>query len=308
MAIPTTQIIEVALREYRKANAKLALPYYERQPSASNTLRPSSLGLCPLKAAFDKHNVEPDFPDKTIQSDAGASWITSHGNYVAPMIQEPLMWFAMTSEKIAFQPELPVAGEWRGFKVSGRIDGYLSHHLESCVVEIKNSEGKAARSKGEPQLRYVWQTLLYMQLLNVQQGAIVIANKWGYDVWDLLPQGERYVLSSKGVPYTPPYGVNWNEKITLEALEQELRLFERYNELVGRVKQEASISGYDNLYGTIKPPIEDPLNHPLGWLCVKQWERPTAKWMVGWSLPARSQGSATVSLISGIILSSKIRR
>jgi len=258
--IDVRSVILEARRLYRLSGTRLNLPTREHVSSPSD-IRPNSLGLCALKAAYEKAGTPSDYPNAP--EDDTTFWIMEHGNYVAPMIQEPLMHYAMVSE-VAFVPEAPVKANVLGYNISGRADGLLSADGQSCVIEIKDTEGKAARSVGEPQLRYVWQTLVYMLALSIPQGAIITVGKWGWHVWDIVPRDHGYIVLDKdGNPYRPLYGDQWNNpgRINVQALRGLLNEHDAY------MKAVHSVSGYPI------PPI-DPLNGDMRWLCVHHWELP----------------------------------
>lgn len=271
--INVDQIIQWARKRYDDDGVTLTLPFQNREPSSPTHIRPSSVGLCPLKAAYDKAGRKPDYDT---DGDGTQTWIMSHGLYVAPMIQLPLMWWAMQNQQVTFTPEVVVKAPLWGKNISGRADGVLEVGNERCVLEIKDTEGKKLRSVGEPTLRYVWQTLLYMKLLGISQGAIITVGKWGYTVWDLLPTDGGYrVFDKKGNPYQPLYGGDWNTTSIIRDTELNNVLQQHYDLLL-KVNQHP---------GQVQPPPLDPLNGDLSWLCTSQWEKPTEKKPTGKAFP-----------------------
>lgn len=265
-------MIRRARLAYRQSGAKIHLPTRDR--TAPNTLvRASSLGLCPLQAAYQKLEIKPDLAD--VADNPDKAWLMDHGNYVAPMVQEALMWYAMSEIGYAFEAEKPFTNTVLG--VSGRLDGLLTYSAglepQKCVIEIKDTEGKANRSIGEPQLRYALQLLVYMLSTGCDQGAIVCVSKWTWTTWTMRPINRGYMIfDDHDRPYTPAYGTNWNVAydLTEARLLEELDLQKKYMDTVAE-------------HGKADPPY-DPFNDPMSWLCTWQ-EKPTARKKEGWAKP-----------------------
>lgn len=268
--IRVSAIVPEAIDGYRRSGIKLTVPFQNYTPSPSNHIRPSSQGLCPLKAAYDKHRIPEDYPIDN-------SWLMNHGSYVEPMIQEPLMYHAMTNAGITYLPQKDFSGEIGGIPVSGRADGVLGLYnalrdeVDECLVEIKDTEGQRKRSLPDPKLRYVWQMLCGMLILGISQGALILCSKWGYRVFDLLQRGDGYVLYEGDEVYTVPYGDNWNtpERLGKAGLETELLRYQEYNSAVGKLPKSGPV------LDIMKPPIEDPLNNSAGWECMSTIQKPT---------------------------------
>lgn len=263
--INVDRLIKDARKRYKDDGVTLSLP--TRNHSHSSYTRASSLGLCPLMAARQKLATPSDYPK--MADDEDRDWLMDHGNYVAPMVQIPLLYYASITEGISFQPELPF--EDATLEVAGRLDGLLTQGNEKAVIEIKDTEGKTARSVGEPTLRYVWQTLVYMKAFNVPQGAIVTVSKWTWTVWDLLPVGKGYQVSRKGTPYAPKWGENWNNPKTINDLNFHAEV-QKYRDYLEDEKKRP--------FRELPVPIQDPLNDPMGWLCVWQ-DKPTTRTPMG---------------------------
>lgn len=285
-------IIEAARRRYRQDGVVLHLPH--RDHVESPYPRASSLGLCPLQSAYQKAKTPADY--KVFSEN---TWLMDHGNYVAPMVQLPLMYWAMTQETFAFEPEKPFISHEH--QVAGRLDGLLTHIVqmsdtetgegylnERCVIEIKDTEGKAMRSVGEPTLRYGLQTLVYMMVFDVSQGAVVTCSKWDYAVWTLRQEDKGYRFYDEAdLPYFPSYGANWNtpQFLSLEAVKAELKVLNRYLDYAK--SQQVGVVHEGDALPTPKlvlPPIADPLNDPMGWLCLRK-ENPTSRKKEGWARP-----------------------
>lgn len=279
--IDVKRTIEQARQRYREDGVTLHLP--SRNHVESVYPRASSLGLCPLQSAYQKAKIKPDYATFSENN-----WLMDHGNYVAPMVQLPLMYWAMVNDDTSFQPEVPfISHEYR---VAGRLDGLLSEVWDEqpyyCVIEIKDTEGKAMRSVGEPTLRYGLQTLVYMMVMGISQGAVVTCSKWDYSVWNLQQEDKGFRFYDEDhVPYSPSYGYNWNTPahLNFDSLKTELNLLNEYLNAV-RPGTPAVIAPILEGDGKIIPPIVDPLNDSMGWLCLRK-ENPNSKKKEGWARP-----------------------
>lgn len=281
--INVKSIIEQARRRYKQDGVTLHLPF--RSHIESLYPRASSLGLCPLQSAYQKARTPSDYG--TFEAN---EWLMDHGNYVAPMIQLPLMYWAMVNETVAFQPEVPFIDH--SHKVAGRLDGLLTvitemfdtttgegYRNDRCVIEIKDTEGKAMRSVGEPNLRYAYQTMVYMLVTGISQGTIITCSKWDYNVWNLQEEDKGFrVYNEAGLPYFPAYGYNWNTPYDLnfDKVKEELVSLNQYLDMVKAINNGSEVKPI--------PPITDPLNDPMGWLCLRK-ENPTSKKKDGWARP-----------------------
>lgn len=263
------KLITEARREYRKANVRLTVPQPPYQPSGTEYVRASSLGLCPLQHAYQKLKIEPDFPELTLEENTESAWIVDHGSYVAPMIQEPLMWYAMTHGNYGFIPEYPVLS--KEHHLSGRLDGLLWRESdgESYILEIKDAEGQQYRSIAEPKLQYALQTLAYMMVTGISRAFIITCSKWGWNSFEILPQGDGFRLWFRDKIWEPP---SWQENFNTP----DILNFETVKAKIDEARAYAGIVAQDS-YGDQLPaelvPIPDPLNRPLGWLCVHHFDK-----------------------------------
>lgn len=255
------QLIDTAREEYK--GVKIHLPSRNRE-SYPDTIRPSSMDGCPLQHAYEKNKREPDFPDYKPNT-----WLMEHGSYVAPMIQEPLMYYAMRHRDIAFEPEVPVTDLKLG--VHGYADGILSMNGIDIIIEIKDTEGKERRSVGEPRLSHCLQALTYCLVEKKTFASIITCSKWNYALYHLLPVDDgKYILTKDdGTTYQiPSYYDNWNTP--------EILSFGNVRKQIDDLKMWMDEEKKAYHYGLhVIPPIQDPLNHPKGWLCVNHATKPT---------------------------------
>lgn len=267
-----TQLIIDARKAYRQSGQIVTMPE-QIHVSNPDTARPSSMDNCPLKHAYEKQDTAPDFEGLVANNNPNTSWIMDHGTKVAEMVQLPLLWYGQNTlgwdveiEREVYDPIL---------KVSGRIDGIVRWHGnqpqsydEELIVEIKNAEGKEYRSIGEPRLSYCLQTLCYMMLTGIHEGAIVIVSKWGFHVYYLreVDEGRFILVDEQGMKWRSKWGDQWNDPDNLNFTEVQSQLSELHAYM--RKVQDRE---------PIKPPIEDPLNNSAkGWLCGRAVKGKTA--------------------------------
>lgn len=261
----------------------------QRDHVSSPYVRASSMGLCPLQGAYEKLSVAPDLP--RIKENEDTHWLMDHGSYVAEMVQESLMYYAMVHTGFAFEPEHPFIDDT--LQVAGRLDGILDvaefrdglYSSESCVIEIKDTEGKKARSVGEPTLRYAYQTLLYMLVTGIKQGAIVTVSKWTWTVWDLVPVGKGFVIMRNGEPYhsVVKNWVNWNTPEQLNFHEVKKELARQHNYLYQVNLMQRALKEDPTFDVKPKAPF-DPFNDDMSWLCTWQ-DKPTSRTPEGTAQP-----------------------
>lgn len=268
-------LIAEARSQYRASGVKLHLPHRDHV-STPGYVRLSALDGCPLQHAYEKLKVEPDFPELTPEGDPSKAWIMDHGNYVAPMIQEALMWWAMHNAFYGFAPEVPVISH--ELKAVGRIDGVLLHEelmigggtrTHKRILEIKDTEGVEKRSIGEPKLSYCLQALAYCLLTGIEHASIITVSKWGYNVYDLEPVSEgRYrLLFDDGTPYSAPVwmeGFNNTDTLSFDRVKQELQRLHDYM---------VDADDERNLHPPVAP--IQPVNDLKSWLCARVLDKGT---------------------------------
>jgi hypothetical protein len=259
------ELIKTARTAYRRSNVKLTVPQPQYEPSGPDYIRLSALGLCVDQHGYEKLNVKPDYPRLTLEENEEKNWITDHGSYVAPMVQEPLMWLAMTTPGITFWPEKPYLSD--ELHLSGRLDGLLEVDGVQYVLEIKDAEGQQSRSVGEPRPQYGLQTLGGQMMSNVRRGFIIIVSKWSWNVYQLREEYDQHYLiyNERNEVWTPPKWVkNFNSPDFLN--------YGTVKQVVADAQQAiASIAQA----GTAPPPF-DALNDPLSWQCFWHFDKPRA--------------------------------
>lgn len=254
--------IGIARREYYASGVRLALPQRPYTPSASTVARPSALGGCLLQLAYEKTGTAPQLPALTPEQDSGKAWLMDHGNYVAQMVQEPLMYYAMTHPNVTFKPEVPI----NNLGMAGAIDGILSVAGETYILEIKDTEGMMKRSVGEPRKSHALQVIAYMMMTGISLGYIVTCSKWNfhsYEVREVNPK-QYMVFDNRGKQYAPAKWMpNWN---TPGELNQQavLDAVSKYQHFVERIQDG----------GTPPPPIQ-PLNEDNSFYCFWHHTKPT---------------------------------
>lgn len=269
------ELVTYAYLKYQRERVKIHLPHRD-YVTTPGSVRLSSFNSCYLKAAYDKVGTPPDFPELTPEKNISTAWILAHGNYVAPMVQEALLYLAMTDPDVNFEAELPVVGTIGGILVSGRLDGLLSYRNSSgerisTVIEIKDTEGYERRSVGDPKLAYCLQALSYCQVTGTSDASIICVSKWGFNTYDLRPTASdprEYLLYDRfGNVWQPTayWMENFNNPSQLShhnLLEQLIQLRE-YQDTVA--------------VGLTAPtvPFPDPVNHPKGWYCIRHLQKPT---------------------------------
>lgn len=251
------------------------VPEVPHEPSGVAYMRPSSLGMCALKHAYDKLGVEPDFPELTPEQNPAKAWLMDHGSYVAPMIQEALLYLNASEPEYSFSAEVPFVSN--DYHLAGRLDGLLEVDGVQYVLEIKDTEGMVQRSVGEPKLAYALQLLSYMMVMGISHGFIITVSKWGFNCYEVRPEawpGPSFghaIYDQWGNRYEPPawFGADWNtpDVLNFDRVKAEIQKLSDTVETVQRLQK--STTQYS------LAPITDPLNDPQGWLCFRTLDKGT---------------------------------
>lgn len=269
------ELIETAREEYAGVTMHMPSEHYDRQRYG---MHPSELGLCDLKSALQASGLPRDY-------EIDNEWLMSHGNYVAPMIQLPLMHYAMKHLGVAFSPEHIVEGaaEYDGYSTQpyqGKLDGLLMVDGQSYVVEIKDTEGMVKRSIGEPSLRYCLQVLAYKLLIagDHNPAFIITCSKWGYSVYELRWVGNGFMVYDQwGKAYMPPaYMGDWNNPTNLNYVEV-IKRINKKQALIDNVRAATGRWQTDVIKFLVEDnKIADPLtDKEKGWLCVWHYDKAT---------------------------------
>lgn len=268
------ELIETARQDYKGYKVHLPEQYYDR---AAYDMHPSEIGLCDLKSALTAARVNADY---NVRND----WLLDHGNYVAPMIQEPLMLYAMKNSSIAFHPEAILVGngEYDGYSTQvyqGKADGLLTVDGVQYILEIKDTEGQIKRSVGEPSLRYAMQLLAYKLLAgaNHNPAFIITCSKWGHSVYELRWVGNGFMVYDQwgNIYQEPAWANDWNNPSVLNYVEV-IRKINKKQALIDLAKvarERWKSSEIDLLVQQAK--VADPLNdREQGWLCMWHYDKP----------------------------------
>lgn len=270
------ELIERARSQYKTKKIHLPEQHYDRQKYA---MHPSELGYCDLKSALQASGLPPDYEMEN-------EWLMDHGNYVAPMIQEPLMLYAMQHPDIAFIPEhiMEGAAMWDGYSTQmyqGKADGLLYYEGEPYILEIKDTEGVIKRSVGEPSIKYCMQSMAYKLLADgsLNSSFIITCSKWGFSVYELRWVGTGFMLFDRwGKPYEVPAWSkeDWNTPAHLNYVEV-IKAINKKQALIDRARaarERWAAVDIDELVFDNK--IKDPLNDKeQGWLCVWHYDKGT---------------------------------
>lgn len=197
--------------------------------SSPHTIRPSSLGNCPLKAAYEKNGVAP--------SNKEPRWnfhIWDGGKRMAEHLQEAMIWAAATNEdspavetEAALYYEHSEANQYAMMNavpaLLGMADAILTDRSSGAkaVVEFKYSEGMIKKSRPQPRLGNVLQLMAYMVATDAEIGYLVMVSKWRWDVYTLFPdpyRDDEFTLQIDGETY---FDETW-PSLSLETLENEM--------------------------------------------------------------------------------------
>jgi len=222
-------------------------------------VRVSSLGTCPLKAALEKANAPKGVAEGDPKRNPQLARVLDGGNYIAPMFQVPLMWFAAHNQGYAAGVEVDLTGDL----YAGRADAVVYFPDGTAkLIDFKYSMKPRSQEPGEPRYSHGLQLLAYASLLGPCEMYLVSIGKSEFEVWQLRKEGEgyRFYNDSTGLPYKEPAYVKseWNKPhiLNMDTVEREaLRIRGYMQEVAGAI--------------TPTPPVMDPLNNPEGWECVK---------------------------------------
>lgn len=224
-------------------------------------LHASSLGYCNLQKAYEVFKEEADYPSLLKENNSQKGWLLESGTRQAEKLQEAML-FAYGAA-VSIEHDLV----YHAASIAGRCDIlYTTPSGHKYVIELKDAEGQAYRSIGEPRYSYLTQVITYMNLSEATGGAIVTMSKWGFNVYDVVLEGNLWFVYFNGQRYSPfiKNRENWNVGVSLREVGE---LFEELSETYDDVRNQRLIT----------PPIVDPLNDDMGWLCVNQPEKPNRK-------------------------------
>jgi hypothetical protein len=281
MVVELYDFIAQVRLEYQASGEVIPLPNRGPHVSRADFVRLSSLKMCRRAHTFSKARTTPSNPAVLGENDPDKAWLMDHGNYVAPMIQAPLYWKSARTLDMSFKPEEDVIDY--ELMAAGRMDGLLiwkpdGKHYEERVLEIKDTEGLAKRSVGEPKLSYAYQGLAACMIEEISHLSIITCSHWNYHVWNVVALGGRpengfQVQDRWGTPYVPliKREPNWNvpEMLNFDAVREEIRLLREDMEQFKRIGSDPT--------KMVTPPIADPLNDPGCWQCVWKADKGTKK-------------------------------
>lgn len=220
----------------------LTIPAGWYQPDA---LHASAIGLCPLKNAYKRHEIEPDFPELIMPR--GLSWLLLLGQRSAEIIQEALV--HSFGDQVLIEPSVKTDD------YVGRLDGLTNYH----VIEIKQTAGRFSE-------HYAWQCLAYMQAASKYNAIVILLSRGAYEwqVFEIEEEGIGYVVyDSDGMAVNQ----KWNDSYYLNTatLQEKIMQHQEYYEQVG------TFSNGNTLFPNLFPhelPFDTALDH---WNCLRRF-------------------------------------
>ena len=274
-------------QRYSAAGLPLQLPRRPYVPSKNTHVRFSSLGMCPLKAGFDKNRVEAPLKAMLPENNPYTLHVMERGTYTQDMFQEPLMWFAQENPDVfKCEVEKEIIYEHKATDGSDEIEftarGYADAVIEflgqdkrwhKAVIEIKDSEGSGGKI-GTPRKNYAMQTIGYAETIGATFMFILINSKRGFHIYEICRVNNGYMVYDRfNDVFHPYYGDKWNDPalLTWDAIVDEMRTVNDYMQAVASwdaFQKETNVSVSLEDFN-IEVPIEDPFDdRSIGWQCV----------------------------------------
>lgn len=247
------------LRHLNSGGERFRLPEKTHNPALSvGLVHPSALGSCPLKPALQRANVPETNPPNDYEQ-LSAWHLMRQGVQDAEPLQEALIW------KYEFMPghyataEESITDETLGIR--GRMDAFVFSNGARHIYEIKRRDSYGKYDQPQPKISDVWQVLTYGVALGVKSLNIILLDRYFFNLWQLRPVDEGYVLFNYKTGEKWDSILNTPEFINVTNLKAEIE------------RQRAYLLGY-----TTEKPIADMLNDERtgSWFCWK-WAGDKAK-------------------------------
>lgn len=213
------EIVDAYLLHLNKGGEPAHLEWKPRR-HLEGLVHASSLFDCPLKEALSRRNIPYTVPEAANEHRPTALMRMLQGNKIAEIFQEALEHAA--NKGVIWECENETFIEDYELGIQGQIDSYImpSSELSTDVIEYKHRLPNYKDKFPQPRLGDVFQlfayTASYAGLTQFgDRGHLVIINTpmWAeyndpfkaYEVWDLVPEGQGYVLVSE-------HGHLWNDE------------------------------------------------------------------------------------------------
>jgi hypothetical protein len=260
-----TKLITDAFMEYNRSGETWTMPVKERK-SYPDKVRISSIGDCPLRAAYQKLNFPYINDNANPDVNPVLATTMAAGNPMAALYTIPLLRKASVTPNLCVEAEVDVENE----DCAGRIDLLVNQGEEApVIIDFKysmNENGEPA----EPSLKWAYQLIAYWRLMigkhyRTFEIKLVTIGKKTFRVWDLAEVGLglaefKFFAEGSEEPYEPPYYQGkWNDPQQLNWI--------KVNAEIQRIQAATNALRCGD---SIVPPISDPLNNSQGYLCVSK--------------------------------------
>lgn len=204
------EIVDAYLLHLNKGGEPAQL---ERKPRRhlKGLVHASSLFDCPLKEALSRRNIPYTVPEAANEYRPTALMRMLQGNKCAEPFQEALDWYVSEEwEKQNFQYSVmnEVYAESSDLRLQGQIDSWFQwQDVGHGVIEYKHRLPNYKDKFPQPKLGDVFQLFAYRLMEGSYFSNLVIINTpaWAeyddpfkaYEIWDLVPEGQGYVLVSE---------------------------------------------------------------------------------------------------------------
>lgn len=260
------EIVDEAIMKWAKDNPDYVAPIQESvimdEEHHTRTVRPSSLGYCPLRAARQKNGIKPDLPALTADGAPETVLLVKSGVVMAEWFQNAISYWAKGREDVDVEIEKQIiTGGFHGY-----VDLIIHHEGRIMVVEMKYSMETANHIASKPKLGHMLQALCYGGEYKRSTGKdvemyVLTIGKADYKTWALGNTATLGVLDDitpydtrNGDEYQTPY--YWGS-VTMQRVYDEALIISKY--ITGEITD---------------IPVSDPYTDKNGFWCVEK-KKPT---------------------------------
>lgn len=212
------EIVDAYLKHLNKGGEPVQLDWKPRR-HLEGLVHASDLFDSPLKAAQSRRNIPYVVPEAANEHRPTALLRMLQGNKIAEIFQEALKWYVdgqWEQQNFEYAIMNEVYSADHDLKLQGQIDSWFQwQNREYGIIEYKHRLPNYKDKFPQPRLGDVFQLFAYRLMEKAYFSNLIIINTpmWAeyddpfkaYEMWDLVPEGQGYVLVSE-------HGHLWNDE------------------------------------------------------------------------------------------------